>query len=99
MSDKNQLIVKVDNFIECLGDANGDVIQGVAAALGWKEEDYFDLCMYDEKDDAWYPKNGSNYSIVDHAMKYLTENGVKAICSSEQLEKLESLSSVLRSEE
>jgi hypothetical protein len=46
----------------------------VAAELGWDEADYYDECFYEEEDDAWYPIDGSDRSIVDHAMAFIEEH-------------------------
>jgi hypothetical protein len=87
---KEELSHRVEEFIDKLRGADMDVVQDIAAECGWDENVYYELCSYNKREEAWYPKDGSSYSIVDHAMDYFEEHWATAIQSLEDLKRLES---------
>lgn len=59
-------------------DDDDDKLQAAATALGWDEADYYEMCEYDEDDEAYYPQTElgaprDDYSIVEHAIDFLRQ--------------------------
>lgn len=76
-----------ERLLDRLERSDNDTIKCAAEAAGWYEEDYLALCEYREADDAWYPKDGSDFSIIDHALFHLEETAL----SSEMMDEIENM--------
>ena len=69
--------------------SDGEQVLTIAKMCGWDDAEYYAMCEYDPNDAAWYPKNGSDYSIWDHAADWLDENIHNTVTSFTQPSLLE----------
>jgi hypothetical protein len=76
-----------ERLLDRLERSDNESIKCAAEAVGWCEDDYLALCEYREEDDAWYSKDGSDFSIIDHALLHLEETEL----TSEMMDEIENM--------